>query len=111
MLYGRIEKRVDIMIDEGLLEETRYLLEKDVFSANKTAAQAIGYKEIIPYLKGEATLEDAINNLKTATRRYAKRQITWFSAKEYAKPIYVEENGKMKTFEEIVNNAKNLFSL
>ena len=111
ILYRRIEKRVDLMIDQGLIKETQDLLDDGVFLTNKTAAQAIGYKELIPYINGETTLDEAVNNLKTATRRYAKRQITWFSAKEYVTPVCAEENGRLKTFEEIVNNTKNLFSL
>ena len=107
ILYGRIEKRVDIMIEEGLLDETRALLEEGVFEANRTAAQAIGYKELLGYLAGRQTLDEAIADLKTATRRYAKRQITYFFAKDYVKPL---EAGN-KTFEEIVNNAVELFSL
>jgi tRNA dimethylallyltransferase len=82
ILYRRIEKRVDQMIAEGLLEETRALMREGVFEKNGTAAQAIGYKELLGYLRGEQSLEDAIADLKTATRRYAKRQITWFSAKD-----------------------------
>ena len=80
ILYGRIERRVDEMIAEGLLEETRSLMREGVFKLNKTAAQAIGYKELLGALQGEGSLEEAVAQLKTATRRYAKRQMTWFSA-------------------------------
>lgn len=106
-LYSRIEKRVDQMIDMGLLEETRALMEEGVFESNLTAAQAIGYKELLGYLSGKDSLENAVNTLKTATRRYAKRQMTWFCAKDYVEPIYADG----KTFEEIVNNALKLFSI
>lgn len=107
LLYKRIEKRVDLMLEDGLLEETRKLMEDGVFRLNQTAAQAIGYKELIGHLEGRDSLECAIDTLKTATRRYAKRQITWFSAKDYA--IALDACGK--TFEEIVNNAEEIFSL
>ena len=105
-LYGRIEKRVDVMMSEGLLEETKSLLSEGVFEKNRTAAQAIGYKELLSYIAGEETLDAAVDRLKTATRRYAKRQMTWFSARPYVSWIDADE----KTFEEIVNCAKKLFS-
>ena len=107
VLYKRIEKRVDIMMADGLLEETEDLYRQGIFEINRTAAQAIGYKELLGYIKGEETLEEATDRLKTATRRYAKRQITWFSAKDYVMPLYTDG----KTFEEIVNNAAEIFSL
>ena len=77
-LYRRINLRVDIMIEQGLLEECRRLMEAGVFERSATAAQAIGYKELFPYLRGELPLENCIETLKMATRRYAKRQMTWF---------------------------------
>ena len=107
-LYDRINRRVDIMIDEGLAEETTRLLNEGVFEKNATAAQAIGYKEMLPYIRGEASLYEASETLKMATRRYAKRQITWFSAKSYVNWLDVSDCHK-KTFEEIVNNAEKLF--
>ena len=77
-LYRRINLRVDIMIKQGLLEECRRLMEAGVFERSATAAQAIGYKELFPYLRGELSLESCVETLKMATRRYAKRQMTWF---------------------------------
>lgn len=74
-LYDRINLRVDLMLKQGLMDENRRLLNTNL---SKTALQAIGYKEFLPYLKGEATLEDCTENLKMQTRRYAKRQRTWF---------------------------------
>ena len=76
-LYNRINLRVDQMLENGLLEETRTLLEKGYLSRN-TAAQAIGYKELLPYFKGEKTLDECVEILKQKTRNYAKRQLTWF---------------------------------
>ena len=114
LLYERIDRRVDIMIEQGLLEETRMLMAEGVFELNRTAAQAIGYKELLGFLEGREDLNSAVEALKHSTRRYAKRQITWFSAKNYAISLAVDENKGEKTiksFEEIVNNAKKLFSL
>ena len=111
ILYRRIEKRVDLMIEQGLLEETRALMEEGVFEKNGTAAQAIGYNELLGYLGGSQSLADAVADLKTATRRYAKRQITWFSAKDYVQNIDADDGCGVKRFEEIVNNAQKLFSL
>lgn len=79
-LYERINLRVDKMMEAGLLDETKALLEDGVFEKNATAAQAIGYKELLTYFGGTRTLENAIEDLKMATRRYAKRQMTWFSS-------------------------------
>ena len=107
-LYERIDSRVDAMIADGLVEETRALMEEGVFLKNSTAAQAIGYKELMGYIRGEESLFAATERLKMATRRYAKRQITWFSAREYVKWLDVGEKTE-KTFEEIVNNASELF--
>ena len=108
-LYSRIEKRVDMMMDEGLERETRELLSEGVFDKNATAAQAIGYKELLAYIKGEESLSVAVDRLKTATRRYAKRQITWFGAKDYVDRINVDDGTSKKTFEEIVNIAEKYF--
>ncbi len=108
-LYRRIEQRVDVMISEGLERETRELLSEGVFDKNATAAQAIGYKELLGYVRGEETLSAAVDRLKTATRRYAKRQITWFGAKPYVKQLDVCGNEGKKTFEEIVNIAAKYF--
>ena len=115
ILYDRIDRRVDLMMEQGLLEETRRLREAGVFDLCRTAAQAIGYKELFPYLDGEATLESCVEILKMATRRYAKRQLTWFSAKPYVRWVDCDdpeapENARIvKKFEDIVNNAKTLF--
>ena len=111
LLYERIDRRVDMMIDAGLLDEARALIREGVFEVNKTAAQAIGYKELFGFLEGKRSLEESLEDLKRSTRRYAKRQITWFSAKDYAIPLTVDSESGIKSFEEIVNNAKKLFSL
>lgn len=75
-LYNRINKRVDLMVEQGIIEETKTLLEKHGRIKNFT--ETIGYKEILSYLDGEWTLDEAIDKLKQHTRNYAKRQLTWF---------------------------------
>ena len=109
LLYERIDRRVDQMIEEGLVEETKRLMDEGVFERSQTAAQAIGYKELFPYLEGRATLGECVDELKRATRRYAKRQITWFSGKDYAKKVFLDGENGLKTFEEIVNISQMLF--
>ncbi|WP_046174971.1 tRNA (adenosine(37)-N6)-dimethylallyltransferase MiaA [Domibacillus indicus] len=79
VLYDRINRRVDLMIEAGLIEEARWLFEMKL--KNAPAVQAIGYKELFPYLRGEQTLEEAAAVLKQNSRRYAKRQLTWFRNK------------------------------
>ena len=108
-LYSRIDLRVDQMLAQGLVDETKRLLDKGVFLRSPTASQAIGYKEIIPHLEGRASLDECVDELKRATRRYAKRQLTWFSGKEYAKKIILDEQNRLKTFEDIVNILEKLF--
>ena len=75
-LYSRINQRVDIMIEQGLIQEVEKLLEK--YKEFPTAMQGLGYKEVVSYLKKELTKEDMIEKLIMVTRRYAKRQLTWF---------------------------------
>lgn len=76
LLYDRINKRVDIMIEQGLIEEVEGIIKK--YNKYPTAIQALGYKEIKEYLDGLLTKEEAIEKVKMETRRYAKRQLTWF---------------------------------
>lgn len=75
-LYDRINKRVDVMYKMGIVEETKALIEKHGRISN--IIDTIGYKEILTYLDGEATLEEALDKLRQHTRNYAKRQLTWF---------------------------------
>lgn len=110
ILYDRIDRRVDMMLEAGLLEETQRLMEEGVFARNSTAAQAIGYKELLGYLHGEQGLEDAVESLKRATRRYAKRQITWFGAKEYVRWVDADKDGRMRSLEEILSDALSIAS-
>ena len=96
-LYERIDRRVDIMMERGLLGEVRALLEGGL-SRESTAMAAIGYKELAEYLDGECSLEDAVQRIKQDSRRYAKRQLTWFRRYGDAKWIYVD---KCRDFEEV----------
>lgn len=79
LLYNRINKRVDVMMEKGLLEEVKGLYDREIRDAQ--SIKAIGYKEIYAYLDGKVTLEDAIDQLKQNSRRYAKRQLTYFRNK------------------------------
>ncbi len=105
LLYSRINERVDDMLDKGLVSEVRALYDKGELQDGTTASQAIGYKEIISYLKGEASLCDAIELIKLSSRRYAKRQLTWFSHVK-AFTIYCDkEDGSLKSKDEILAEA------
>lgn len=75
-LYDRINKRVDIMIQDGLIEEVKNVASK--YKEFPTAMQGLGYKEVLEYLNGDTTKEEMIEKIKMETRRYAKRQLTWF---------------------------------
>ncbi|MBQ8028931.1 MAG: tRNA (adenosine(37)-N6)-dimethylallyltransferase MiaA [Clostridia bacterium] len=86
-LYNRINQRVDIMLKDGLLEEAQSFFSSD---ASLTAKQAIGYKELKPYFDKEISLADAVENLKRETRRYAKRQLTWFRKTKDINWIYID---------------------
>ena len=77
-LYKRIEKRVDIMIEQGLVDEVKSLLDKYNLSSDSVSLQGLGYKEIYAYLMGEISLNEAIYIIKRDTRHFAKRQLTWF---------------------------------
>ena len=103
-LYERINKRVDLMLENGLLDEA-----KDVLS-NKlsfTSVKAIGYKELIPYFNGEKTLDECVEKLKMETRRYAKRQITWFKRDLDIKWLYADE---YNSFEELLAQAVEIIN-
>lgn len=80
VLYGRINRRVDLMMEQGLLSEAQQLFAK--YGSMPTSMQAIGYKELIAYLNGDISLEESVALLKKNTRRYAKRQLTWFRRDE-----------------------------
>lgn len=87
-LYHRIDMRAEEMIEKGLLLEAK---EYSSLSKDKTAIQAIGYKELFPYFNNEITFYEAFENLKRETRRYAKRQITWFKRNNDINWLYVDD--------------------
>jgi tRNA dimethylallyltransferase len=89
-LYARIDRRVDQMMDQGLEDEVRALLEKGV-NPGTTAMQAIGYKEMAAALRGECTVRQAVDQIKQSSRRYAKRQLTWFRRNDKIRWLYVDE--------------------
>ena len=110
LLYRRIERRIDKMIENGLVDEAKTLEASGVFDdPNGTAAQAIGYKEILPYIHGEEPLAASVERLKTATRHYAKRQITWFSAKSYITRFDFAEPSEKEKYEALVDGVVSLF--
>ncbi len=95
-LYERINKRVDIMIQNGLIQEVKTLLDK--YKEFPTAMQGLGYKEVVEYLNGNYTEEEMIEKIKMETRRYAKRQLTWF--RKYKNIIWIDG------LDDIQNNIK-----
>lgn len=87
-LYDRINKRVDIMIQQGLVEEAKNFYSKKI---GNTSSQAIGYKELKPYLDDLLSLDECVENLKKATRNYAKRQMTWFRRNSKINYFYIDD--------------------
>ena len=102
VLYERIDSRVDAMLEAGLIEEAR-----EFFTHNDyvTASQAIGYKELKPYIDGVLPLEECVETLKRETRRYAKRQLTWFKKDSRIEHISAPKDVK---YDKILKNAENL---
>ena len=87
-LYDRINRRVSLMLEKGLLDEAQRVLNTD---PDATVTQAIGYKEFQAYFDGVCTLEEAADRLRQQTRRYAKRQLSWFRRMEKARTVYVDD--------------------
>jgi tRNA dimethylallyltransferase len=104
VLYDRINRRVDLMLEQGLLDEARA-----AYAARmSTAAQAIGCKELYPYLAGEKPLDECVEKLKQSTRRYAKRQLTWFKRNEaihWLEPDTMEPGTLVETAVELVRQS------
>ncbi len=90
ILYERINKRVDIMIKQGLIDEVKNILQK--YKEFPTAMQGLGYKEVVDYLNGLYTKDEMIEKLKMETRRYAKRQLTWFRKNKQTKWLEGNDN-------------------
>lgn len=104
LLYSRIEKRVDIMFDLGLEDEVRRVLCRGR-EISRTAAQAIGYKEFIPYFNGEKSLAEVSADIKLATRHYAKRQMIWFRRYKDAVRLVLDEFGGIKSPSQLADEA------
>ena len=101
-LYDRINRRVDSMIDKGLVDEARRYFQS---GCSSTSSQAIGYKELKPYLDGKAGLGECIDNLKKATRNYAKRQLTWFRRNKNAHEFFIDKYSSIKDLTDDVMKA------
>lgn len=113
LLYERIEKRIDIMLEKGLIDEVK-VLQAEGLNRNYISMQGLGYKEILAYLEGEITLEEAVYILKRDTRHFAKRQITWFKREKDVKWLDKSEFGHNDdaVFEEMMKylREKNILS-
>lgn len=107
ILYERIDRRVDIMMEKGLLKEAEEFFTHPEYT---TAAQAIGYKELKPYLDGEKELADCVEKLKQATRNYAKRQLTWFNKESGLNRIKTENIIAEEKILKIVENLVKRYS-
>ncbi len=103
LLYERIEKRVEQMLELGLVGEVQALLEKG-YHRGLTAMQGLGYKEIIAYLSGECSYEQAVYTLKRDTRHYAKRQLSWFRRMKQIEWVDVSETGKFSAHFKLIND-------
>ncbi len=104
-LYDRINNRVDIMLDKGIIEEAKRFYER-YGSGGGTAVQAIGYKELKPFIDGECELADAVERLKRETRRYAKRQLSWFRRNENIVRIFADDENGASPVEQAIRLAK-----
>ena len=92
-LYDRIDRRVSVMMEAGLVDEVRRLYDKGLVKEQYIAAQAIGYKEFLPYFSGDCSAEECADQIRLSSRRYAKRQLTWFRRYKDALWLYPDENG------------------
>jgi len=100
ILYDRINKRVDIMLENGLLEEAKYFYKK---KHTKAVMTPIGYKELFPYIRGEISLEEALDLIKKNSRHYAKRQFTFFKNQMDIKWFNVDFDNFDNTIKEVEN--------
>ena len=103
-LYDRINKRVDKMIEEGLIQEVEKIYKK--YNDFPTAMQGLGYKEVVEYLEGKLTKEEMIEKIKQETRRYAKRQLTWFRKNKQTIWLDVGKNTIQNNIEIILEGLK-----
>ena len=106
-LYDRINKRVELMIEEGLIEEAKYIFENYELDENSTARQAIGYKELFNYFQGEYDLDEAVRLIKRNTRHYAKRQLSFFKRDDSIKWFNLSEIKKQDLYEKVLKYLHN----
>lgn len=104
-LYERINRRVGVMAQNGLVEEAKSCLD----AQKGTAAQAIGHKELMPYFCGETSLDEALDNLRMQTRRYAKRQLTWLRRDERVNWFYIDDYASFDEFADAAFDLCNDF--
>lgn len=107
ILHERISKRADQMLEDGLVEETKRLLEEG-FDRNLQAFNTVGYKQVIQFLDGEISKEQMVKDMKTATRRYAKRQITWLRRWPFVDWINMNDITKKEAIRYILNAQKKI---
>ena len=106
-LYKRIDMRVDIMIKNGLIDEVKKLLDMG-YDPGLVSMQGLGYKEIVPYITGEWSLEKAVDELKKRTRHFAKRQLTWFKRQtENCLWVDLTDGNKEKALNKITEYINN----
>lgn len=103
ILYDRIDRRVTLMLEQGLLEEARWLRSQPQAD---TIRQAIGYKELEPYFQGECSLEAAADAIRQGSRRYAKRQLSWFRREPWLIPLYVDNGSVIQQAEQLVQQLR-----
>ena len=109
VLYERINKRVDLMMENNLIDEVKHLLDIG-YDKNLISMQGIGYKEIVKYIEGEFSLDEAIEIIKRDSRRYAKRQITWFKRYKESKWFDLDKYDNSEILkEDILNYIENIF--
>ena len=106
LLYERIEKRIDLMMEEGLLEEVQGLLEKG-YSKDLISMQGLGYKEFMPYFEKERSIEEVVEELKKGTRHFAKRQLTWFRRQIEGLWVDLSETNIEVAMEDVLNYLKD----
>lgn len=108
LLYDRINRRVDIMMTDGLLKEAENLLLNGC-KISKTAAQAIGYKEFLPYFAGEKTIDEVCEDIKLATRHYAKRQLIWFRKDKTSHRLVPDVGEELKNTSILADEVLSIF--
>ncbi len=110
LLYARIDRRIDEMLQAGLVDEVRGLYEGGLLPPTSCAAAAIGYKELLPYVQGQISLAEARAALSLSTRHYAKRQMTWFTNRLQAIPLLAtDQSGKLRRPEDLADEAEAIY--